>query len=75
MQEKMNYFVLWYLQLRRASKETLKTQQVQFHSLPEQDKKVILPDSEKNVVNFVDYIYDHFDEFRLLIVCSGRFFL
>lgn len=52
-------------------KETLKTQQVQFHSLPEQDKKVILPDSEKNVVNFVDYIYDHFDEFRLLIVCSG----
>lgn len=30
-----------------------------------------MPDSEKNVVNFVDYIYDHFDEFRLLIVCSG----
>lgn len=52
-------------------KETLKTQQVQFHSLPEQEKKVISPDSEKNVINFVDYIYDHFDEFRLLIVCSG----
>lgn len=30
-----------------------------------------MPDSEKNVVNFVDYIYDHFDEFRLLIVYSG----
>lgn len=52
-------------------KETLKTQQVQFHSLPEQEKKVISPDSEKNVINFVDYIYDHFDEFRLLIVCAG----
>ena len=52
-------------------KETLKTQQVQFHSLPEKEKKVISPDSEKNVINFVDYIYDHFDEFRLLIVCAG----
>ena len=32
-------------------KETLKTQQVQFHSLPEQDKKVILPDSEPLWIN------------------------
>ena len=52
-------------------KENLKIQQVQFHSMPEQEKKVISPDSEKRVIDFVDYIYDHFDEFRLLIVCSG----
>lgn len=52
-------------------KETLKLQQVQFHSMPEQEKKVIALDSEKKVVDFVDYIYDHFDEFRLLIVCSS----
>lgn len=52
-------------------KETLKTAQVQFHAMPEQEKKIISPDSEKKVIDFVDYIYDHFDEFRLLIVCSG----
>lgn len=51
-------------------KNTLKGQQKSFHSLSEQEREETALDSKVDISDFVDYIYDHFDEFRLLIVCS-----
>lgn len=51
-------------------KDALRGQQVRFHSLSNQEKEKIALADKVEITDFVDYIYDHFDEFRLLIVCS-----
>lgn len=51
-------------------KEALKAQQVRFHALPQQEKEATALDDKIEIADFVDCIYDHLDEFRLLIVCA-----
>lgn len=38
--------------------------------MSEQEKESTALDAKVEITDFVDYSYDHFDEFRLLIVCS-----
>lgn len=51
-------------------KAALNGQQSSFHSLSNEEKEETALSAKVEVLDFVDYIYDHFDEFRLLIVCS-----
>lgn len=51
-------------------KAALMGQQEHFHGLPEQEKEETALDSKVDITDFVDYIYDHFEEFRLLLICS-----
>lgn len=52
-------------------KQALKDQQVRFHALPQPEQEATALDAKIEVTDFVDYIYDHFDEFRLLLCCAG----
>ena len=51
-------------------KDTLRRQQDRFHSLSDEEKEQNALKDKMEITDFVDYIYDHFDVFRLLIVCS-----
>ena len=51
-------------------KDTLKSINDSFHSLSNQDKETSALGSETESTAYVDYIYEHFETFRLLIVCS-----
>lgn len=53
-----------------AFKAALKGQQTQFHAQSGQEKEATALDAKVDITDFVDSIYDHFDEFRLLIVCA-----
>lgn len=51
-------------------KAALLGQQEEFHALPQREREETALADKVEIADFVDYIYDHFDEFRLLIVCS-----
>lgn len=51
-------------------KDALCRQQDDFHSQADEEKEKSALEAKVEVTDFVDYIYDHFDEFRLLIVCA-----
>lgn len=51
-------------------KAALQGQQTQFHSLPEQEREDTALDDKIDITDFVDSIYDHFDEFKLLVSCA-----
>lgn len=55
-------------------KELLKGVNDDFHDLPENEKNktAFAPKSQTNgYVDFIDFVYDHFDVFKLLIECSN----
>ncbi len=51
-------------------KNALKTEQNNFHSLSDPEKEAAALNPETEATAFVNYIYGHFDIFKLLIVCS-----
>lgn len=51
-------------------KAALNAQQSSFHALPEQQREETALDAKIEAADFVDQIYDHFDEFKLLISCA-----
>ncbi|MBA4701046.1 MAG: TetR/AcrR family transcriptional regulator [Ruminococcus sp.] len=51
-------------------KDVLKREQDSFHSLSNQEKEAAALGPESQAVDFVDYIYENFDTFKLLISCS-----
>lgn len=53
-----------------AFKAALDAQQNSFHALSNSEKEATAIAPKVEVTDFVDYIYDHFDVFKLLIVCS-----
>lgn len=51
-------------------KDALKTEQNKFHSMPDSEKEIAAIAPGTRATDFVDYIYNNFDIFKLLIVCS-----
>lgn len=51
-------------------KAALCGEQDSFHSMTKQEKEESAMDDKLTVEDFVNGIYDHFEEFRLLLVCS-----
>ena len=51
-------------------KAALKTEQNKFHSMTNFEKETAAIGPRTKAAAFVDYIYKHFDIFKLLIVCS-----
>lgn len=52
-------------------KAALHMQQNSFHSKTKHEKEETAFDDKLEISDFVDYIYDNFDIFKLLITCSG----
>lgn len=51
-------------------KAMLKGEQADFHGLPDREKETKALGPGLIATDFVDYVYDHFDSFKLLVVCS-----
>ena len=51
-------------------KIALQTENDRFHSLSYQEQEIVALGAGVEASEFVDYIYDNFDVFRLLIVCA-----
>lgn len=51
-------------------KAALQGQQTKFHALQKPEQEETALDDKIDIADFVDTIYDHFEEFKLLIDCS-----
>ena len=69
--DKNGLFIALVLPVVNGFKEWFSTEQEIFHQLPPDNKKGdAFEYSDEKYIDFIDYIYEHFDEFKLLINCA-----